>query len=140
MGGSLLLVAVAVGAPALKDRPKPGDIAGEWLVVEYSGGGRATPFDEGFGYTFRADGTCEFRPSAAHAPEPGRYTTDPAGRPPAIDLIVADPKCPVVRGIYRVQGDTLTLCFGGSDRPTAFESPEGQATWLYVLRRAKKKP
>ena len=138
MGASLLLVATVVGAPALKDKPTPDDIVGDWLVVEHSGGGRAAAFEAGFGYTFRADGTCEFRASAAHPPESCPYFADPVGRPPAVDLTLSDPKRPVARGIYRVRGDTLTLCFGiGTDRPTSFDDRE---TWLYVLKRTKKKP
>jgi uncharacterized protein (TIGR03067 family) len=134
----ILGLTLAVGAPALKDKPRPDDLVGERLVVERSGGGRATPFEAGFGYTFRADGTCAFRASAGHPPEVCPYAADPAGRPPAVDLTLADPKRPVARGIYRVRGDTLTLCFGpGADRRTGFDDRD---TWLYVLKRAKKKP
>jgi uncharacterized protein (TIGR03067 family) len=46
----------------------------------------------------------------------------------------------IYRGIYRLQGDTLTICSvrngDEKDRPTKFEST-GEAVWLQVFKRKK---
>lgn len=61
------------------------------------------------------------------------YTLDPANH--LVDGRKGDGT--VQRGLYRVNGDTLTLCMGagGKPRPESIESTSGGAT-RWVLRRA----
>src|SRR5262249_35041385 len=52
--------------------------------------------------------------------EKATFQLDPSQRPKAIDL-TKDPKGPLARGIYELDGDTLKLVWrSGGPRPTAF--------------------
>ena len=63
---------------------------------------------------------------------------DPTMKPATIDLTVARGAKETVKGIYELNGDTLTLCWARKERPTAFESKPGGDVVLLVLKRAKK--
>jgi RNA polymerase sigma factor (sigma-70 family) len=75
--------------------------------------------------------------------KPSTYTLDPAAKPKMIDITPGegDGKGETVPGIYRLEGDTLTICFpcgAQMERPTEFVSKEGSDTMLLVLKRVKK--
>jgi uncharacterized protein (TIGR03067 family) len=69
------------------------------------------------------------------------FRLDAAAKPPAIDLTIqtGTEKDKKVQGVYRIEGDTLTVCVGepGKERPKEFRSAEGSGHMLLVLRRAK---
>lgn len=140
----LALVLVMIGgrsgaAPALKP-PPAGDprLVGRWAVARaFNGREEVTKLNRGLEYEFRADGRWVIRRDGKeYLAAPGRYTADPGATPAAIDLVPqpADPMGPVVRGVYKVDGDTLTLhTRPGADRPAGFE-PAGAASLMTLTR------
>lgn len=142
---SLLIgIALTVGAPS-KDPPAKdaASIVGEWVGEKAVAGGKDRPVPEGgITFTFTADGKLSVKEGPRERADTGTYTTDPKKNPAEIDIIPpADKKDPTIQGIYKLDGDTLTLCFGrgmGGGRPTKFESPEGSDVMLMTLKRVKK--
>jgi uncharacterized protein (TIGR03067 family) len=119
-------MALTVGAPGkeppAKDSPS---IVGEWVT-----------------FIFAADGKLTIKEGKRDKNDTGTYKTDAKKDPAEIDIIPPeDKKDPTVQGIYKLDGDTLTLAFGRGkekSRPTKFESPEGTDTIVITLKRAKK--
>lgn len=141
----LIGLAVTLGAPATKDPAKkdPPSIVGEWNGEKAISGGKEKPAPEGgIVFIFAADGKLSVQEGNRGKPEGATYKIDPKKDPAEIDFIPPpDKKEPNVQGIYKIEGDTLTICIsGGPDavRPTKFESPEGARTMLMILKRAKK--
>jgi uncharacterized protein (TIGR03067 family) len=69
----------------------------------------------------------------------GTVTLDPAQNPKALDVVISDGdnKGQKMMGIYKIEGDTHTICAAppGEKRPTAFDSQQGT---LIVWKRVKK--
>ena len=146
MGPSLIIAALAVGAPGPKGPgPDPSGIAGEWEVVEAKTAGQHGPNDAKAGdvYAFEADGTLRFRFGGKVSPlPPFRYTADPAAKPATVDIRVDDKAdSPVSRGRFKVDGATLTLHLGelNADRPPGLAPPAAAKTTVITFRRVKAK-
>jgi uncharacterized protein (TIGR03067 family) len=141
----LITLALTVGAPGTKDPPKKEvSIVGEWDGEKAVSGGQEKPVPAGgVTITFTADGKFIVREGKREKPEEGTYKTDTKKDPAEID-ITAPPESgrPLVKGIFKIDGETLTLCFAGgkddADRPAKFESPAGSRNMLMTLKRAKK--
>jgi uncharacterized protein (TIGR03067 family) len=146
MNGSLLVgLILTVGAPA-KDAPKKEtSIVGEWAGEKFVQGGKERPTPEGGVHlTFTADGKFLVREGKREQAEQGTYKTDAKKDPAEIDILPPAEKAErgSLRAIYKLDGDTLTLCFTtgkeDAERPTKFESPEGSRIRLMTLKRVKK--
>jgi len=130
--------------PAAKDGKKdPPTLVGEWETVRGVPDGAEREIPAGrLSLTFTADGTMTERRAGGPAGE-GIYGTDPSKDPAEIDLVSTSEKGkPPIRAIYKVDGDTLTLCLvekDGGARPKAFAAPEGSAAALVTFKRVKKK-
>jgi hypothetical protein len=112
----LLGLAVAVAAPGPKDPPKAdGPLVGTWALESMTAGGTPRPGLKAT-VTFAQDGT---------------YVTRAEATPPlAVQSQV---------GIYRVDGDTLTVCSTvDGARPKGFDAPAGSNRTLAVYRRVRK--
>jgi uncharacterized protein (TIGR03067 family) len=138
-------LALAVGAPGVKDAPKkkaePPAIVGEWQCVEFIGGGRlAAPKELAqIGMEFTADG--KVRNRWGKDVSEGTYTTDPSKDPAHLDCM-SDKNRKGGQMIYKVEDDKLIICGhdgNRGDRPTKFESPAGTRTLLLTFKRAEKK-
>jgi uncharacterized protein (TIGR03067 family) len=145
MGPSLLIsLALAVGAPGKDPAGKdPPSIVGEWVGEKAVAGGKEKPVPEGgITFTFAADGKLTVKEGPREKADTGSYKIDPQKSPAELDIIPPeDKKEGPIQGIYKLDGDTLTICFGrgtGGGRPTKFESPEGSETILMTLKRMKK--
>jgi uncharacterized protein (TIGR03067 family) len=145
----ILGVAVGVSAPTLKDPPKKeATIVGEWTVESIKQGGKENCNScAGLSYEFTVEGQWLMRRDGATIKiTPNEYMLNPKADPPTIDVTpraVPGPALPRAQrmiGIYKIEGDTLTICFAdGEERPTKFESPDGSRDVLVVLKRLKKK-
>jgi uncharacterized protein (TIGR03067 family) len=139
----LLLVVLSVAfAPA--PFPKPNrqtdleKLQGEWVTVKsvLEGDevkltpGRDTAVFKGDQISFVTGGTVSAR---------WTITLGPAQQPRTLDLRGAG-ATNFILGIYRLEGDTLTLCnrnlAGGKDRPGDFTGRKG--VWLAVYKRSKR--
>jgi uncharacterized protein (TIGR03067 family) len=69
----------------------------------------------------------------------GRYRLAPAEKPKQIDIVATtgENQGRTSKGIYRLEKDTLTLCYvaPGKDRPTDFKSEPGSEVTLVVWKR-----
>lgn len=140
----LLFVPVAEAAPRIKDKSPPApSIVGEWVRVGHTKAGTpVAPDHEPHHQLFKADGGWEYTYGPRQKSPAGMtYATDPKQSPPAIDISQNSGIPPNWRGVYKVEGDTLTLCLvtGGGDRPKNFESSADRPTTVWVFKRVKAK-
>jgi uncharacterized protein (TIGR03067 family) len=134
----LLLPVAAVAAPKVKDRP-PATMPS---IVGHIQAGKEVGRDaEPHHQTFTADGSWEYSYGDGATAGGMTYVTDPKQYPPTIDIRRSMSGKPVYRGIYKVDGDTLTLCVRhrDGDRPTKFESSADHPATIWVFKRVPAK-
>ena len=135
-------LALVVGAPALKPAPTTparSSLVGEWEFVAEVEGGEPEPSPPGQRLAFAADGTFVALEDGG-CEGAGTYETDPKADLPALDLNQHG-AAGTLRGIWKVEGDTLTLCVvqdAKGPRPSAFVAPPGSDWVLVVLKRVKR--
>jgi uncharacterized protein (TIGR03067 family) len=138
----IILGIVVVAAPLPKERPKPPpSVVGEWVLVNATFDGVEEKFVDGpRRFVFDADGTYTvFRGGRKQYEH--EYGTNPKTDPAGMDLErVLSGERGTHEAIYKVAGDTLTICWAirQTPRPTKFESTADSKTVLWVFQRVKR--
>jgi len=134
-----LVLALALATAASKDGTKPAPtvqppLAGEWVVNSHVASGK--PFPR-IGKTERVTIARDRWKVTKESETESYLSLDPAKDPPQIDVWLPDQDGEVrCRGIYRLEGDTLTVCYTlGPDRPTKYESLPKSGLYLLTLKR-----
>jgi uncharacterized protein (TIGR03067 family) len=149
----LVVAGVAIAVALLKYADSSSDeyrIQGTWRVESLMFGGNPATFAGNLHYTFLADGkldtTSENDEFAGITPENRKqfkpqitYHLDPTKDPRHIDIVEKHDIGLVVRyGIYRLDGDTLTICEDHiGPRPDAFVTKEEQTRELWTMKRVR---
>jgi uncharacterized protein (TIGR03067 family) len=137
------LLAVELQAGEAGDKTEK--LEGTWLITSAEKGGKKLPED----ILEKIRRTLEIRGDKYKVTilgkvqeEEGTFKTDPKKNPKTIDLMIASgaDKGKTQRGIYRLEGDTLTVSVarpGVEERPGAFKTEEGSDVTVFVLKRQK---
>ncbi len=142
MGTTFLVTACILGAPGLKEKPNPTDgLIGLWELVRSESGRPQRP-QKRHGpvrYRFNNNGTFVVLEGDKEVVGPRAFKFDSKSDLATLELKI-DKGPFVVMGIYKIEGDKLTICTGfpGKARPTKFEVPTGSSDNLAVYRRVKK--
>jgi uncharacterized protein (TIGR03067 family) len=133
----VLLAGLALAAPRLKDPPRTASpVVGQWRLVLMNGAEPGYSMD----MEYLADGTAIRLRDATHGDEyRSRYRTDTSTNPAQLDYLYAEAGKPPALCIFKLEGDTLTICYScGEDRsrPKEFGQPR---TMLQVLKRIRSK-
>jgi RNA polymerase sigma factor (sigma-70 family) len=135
------------------DRPEagpradvPGDgrtdsqnLQGTWVLVRLVSDGQESPADQARALRLELTDKAFRSDHAGRLFRQATYTIDPSRDPRWMDILSpGDYGGHDCRGIYRIEGDQLTLCHArpGAERPTRFESEPGSGVILAVWRRA----
>jgi uncharacterized protein (TIGR03067 family) len=126
----LLLLRRPPSPPPLTDRAR---LQGTWRALSMEHAGRVVP-DPDLRFTFVGDQTGLI--TARFQTPPSPYTLDPSQEPKAIDFAL---ERGTQRGIYRLDGDLLTLCLdhdpARGKRPAALHAPpDAPSVCVYILR------
>jgi uncharacterized protein (TIGR03067 family) len=141
MTPALLVMAVTLAAPAAKDAKKDLlTLVGEWAAESAVEEGKPSNPPPGTTWNFTADGKSILTIGGGLGTTESTYTTDAKKTPAEVD-VPNGPKGTPLRGIFKVDGDTLTLCMVDKDqeRPKSFESAATSKAILITLKRIKKK-
>jgi uncharacterized protein (TIGR03067 family) len=133
---SILAAGLLVLPAAAQDKTKE-KLEGTWKVTSTTKNGKADEEIQGDSLTFKGNMATV---KSKKREEKATFKVDDSKAPRQIDITPEGEKV-TVAGSYKIEGDTLTLCFPKDPtgtRPTEFSSKEGSNLMLIVLKREKK--
>jgi uncharacterized protein (TIGR03067 family) len=143
----MLLVCLAledVPAKVELDKAELKKLQGAWHITTQEHGGKKTSAKELFSLSMVVDGERMTTRDGPDLKEDAKIQLlNPKAKPAAIDLKIASggDMNKVVKGIWKLQADTLTVCVAepDKDRPSDFAAKEGTGHTLLVFKKIKKK-
>jgi uncharacterized protein (TIGR03067 family) len=140
-GAAFLSARVEEAAADLTAQDKK-KLQGTWTVAAHTTSGTATPAKKLTGWRLTVAGDKMTTRDGTDVLDESTFRLDAAGKPRAIDLRLTEgpDKGKSVQGIYKLEGDTLTVCVAepGRPRPRELASRAGSGHMLFVFKRAKK--
>jgi len=140
MTAPMLAAALLFGAPAPKDERKPAkEPLGEWTIERLEFSGREIETSAYHSVSIAVDTVSLLMGGYRSSSESATFFVPDRGKA-EVDYFPNDPKN-LRKGIWNLDGDTLTICDAGRgvERPTEFTAPEGSKRSLWVLKRVPKK-
>lgn len=133
------VLVLTVGVSAEEQKTNKEKLQGTWQVVRHEAEGEELPkeLSQASRWTFTADRYIGKSPEREYR---GSFTLDPAKKVKEIDLQPDDGDRKPLQGIYKMDGDELTICFAlqGQARPTEFVTKPDSGHVMYVTKRLKK--
>jgi len=140
-----LILAISLGAPALKDPKQATDLLGLWEHEKSFSHGKddTQKRDTPIRWEFREDNTYVVYEGDMETVGPRAFWFDPKAAPATLDTTVINlsgGKPTYSFAIYKIVGDKLTICktMPGKARPTEFDTSPGSPNYMMIFRRVKK--
>ena len=140
----LLTPAVLFAAPVPKDKPKVKDdeaIVGSWQIESFdNGGGPGGPSAAEIAtmrFVFAEKGVVKLAGGPNGEQMEGAYKLDPEAKLKTIDMTLQTQS---VKGVYALDGDTLTLCIpdgANKERPTEIKADNTARIAVVTFKRVK---
>ena len=142
MNTIVLASGLALGAPAPKDKPNPAEgLLGLWELQRTESAKKEQPRqrDGPLRYRFNKDGTWDVLEGDKPVIGTRPFKFDPKASPATLDLGAGKDGREMAQGIYKIEGDKLTICKTPptKGRPTEFATPADSVNYLMIFRRVK---
>jgi uncharacterized protein (TIGR03067 family) len=114
------------------DREK---LQGSWIYLSLHHRGNQAAQAVVSEYVFRFQGSSYMNKRSGQVQSQGTFRLDPTESPSSIDLLESTGVR--ICGIYRFEGDKLTVCMDEYERPADFDPQGGKCRSVVVLERMK---
>ena len=138
----LFSLTLGLGAPALRDKDPTQIIYGLWEMEETPDQIKQRVIERSDGpyrYRFFRDGTWQVYRGDKEVGERRGFRFEPKTGLPTIDFNTppAPKHCSVVLGVYKIEGDSLTICCSYPDVPRPTDLKGGSLMYVHKMRRVK---